>query len=196
MNAKLDFRANFARLAVELVTEFHRAFGQPIRTEPTIVPQNEFDLRARLLKEELDEYIDAYEADDIVGMADALGDMVVIVTGTTLVFGLNLEHLVRSYKTVNNWALTDAVYSATESLTTLEEFGRTLAAVMVLTCEEADRRGIPLRPVLYEIHASNMTKFGDDGTVLLREDGKVLKGPNFRLPNLAPILAQAGFPVE
>jgi predicted HAD superfamily Cof-like phosphohydrolase len=196
VNVKADSRADFARLAVELVTEFHRAFGQPIRTRPTVVSQDEFNFRARLLKEESGEYAEAYEAGDIVSMAGELSDIVVIVTGTSLVFGLDLEHLVRSYKALNNWTLTDAVHSAIGPFTTLDEFGRTLAAVMVLTCEEADRHGIPLQPVLCEIHAANMTKLGDNGTVLLREDGKVLKSPNFRPPNVAPILARAGFPVE
>ena len=35
-----------------------------------------------------------------------------------------------------------------------------------------------------EVHSSNMSKLGEDGTPILRDDGKVLKGPNFRRPNL------------
>ena len=36
-----------------------------------------------------------------------------------------------------------------------------------------------------EVHASNMSKLGADGKPVLREDGKVLKGPAFRRPDLA-----------
>ncbi|WP_253913349.1 nucleoside triphosphate pyrophosphohydrolase family protein [Pseudoruegeria sp. HB172150] len=39
-----------------------------------------------------------------------------------------------------------------------------------------------------EVHASNMSKLGADGRPVLREDGKVLKGPNFRPPDLARFL--------
>ena len=39
-----------------------------------------------------------------------------------------------------------------------------------------------------EVHASNMSKLGADGKPILRADGKFLKGPNYRLPNLYPIV--------
>lgn len=39
-----------------------------------------------------------------------------------------------------------------------------------------------------EVHASNMSKLGADGRPVLREDGKVLKGPDFRRPDLARVL--------
>lgn len=41
-----------------------------------------------------------------------------------------------------------------------------------------------------EVHASNMSKLGSDGRPVLREDGKVLKGPSFRRPDLARILSE------
>lgn len=40
-----------------------------------------------------------------------------------------------------------------------------------------------------EVHASNMSKLGADGRPVLREDGKVLKGPDFRPPDLAGVLS-------
>ncbi len=39
-----------------------------------------------------------------------------------------------------------------------------------------------------EVQASNMSKLGLDGKPILREDGKILKGPNFRPPNLAQFI--------
>ena len=39
-----------------------------------------------------------------------------------------------------------------------------------------------------EVHSSNMSKLGADGRPVLRKDGKVLKGPNFRPPDLASLL--------
>lgn len=40
-----------------------------------------------------------------------------------------------------------------------------------------------------EVHNSNMSKLGANGRPVLREDGKVLKGPDFFPPNLAVLLA-------
>lgn len=48
--------------------------------------------------------------------------------------------------------------------------------------------GFDLDAVLEEIHRSNMTKLGEDGKPLYREDGKVLKGPNYEPPNIAGVL--------
>ena len=45
--------------------------------------------------------------------------------------------------------------------------------------------GIDLDACYREVHSSNMSKLGEDGKPIYREDGKVLKGPNFRSPNLA-----------
>jgi len=46
-------------------------------------------------------------------------------------------------------------------------------------------------PGMAEVHASNMSKLGADGRPVLREDGKVLKGPAFFRPDLAAVLAGA-----
>ena len=40
-----------------------------------------------------------------------------------------------------------------------------------------------------EVHKSNLSKLGDDGKPVKREDGKVIKGPNYRPPNLAQFLS-------
>lgn len=45
--------------------------------------------------------------------------------------------------------------------------------------------------VFREIQASNMSKLGADGEPVLREDGKVMKGPNYFRPNIAGILEAA-----
>ena len=42
--------------------------------------------------------------------------------------------------------------------------------------------------VFQEIQSSNMSKLGADGQPMLREDGKVMKGPNYFRPNIAGIL--------
>tara|TARA_B100000614_G_scaffold241184_1_gene242121 strand:+ start:1051 stop:1455 length:405 start_codon:yes stop_codon:yes gene_type:complete len=44
--------------------------------------------------------------------------------------------------------------------------------------------------VFEEIQRSNMSKLGKDGKPIFREDGKVLKGPNYFKPNIQAILNQ------
>ena len=50
--------------------------------------------------------------------------------------------------------------------------------------------GLDLDDCFDEVHASNMSKLGNDGRPLKREDGKVLKGPNFFEPDLKSILEE------
>ena len=48
--------------------------------------------------------------------------------------------------------------------------------------------GIDLDDCFAEVHRSNMSKLGEDGEPIYREDGKVLKGPNFSEPDLTSVL--------
>jgi len=43
---------------------------------------------------------------------------------------------------------------------------------------------LPLEEAFLRVHKSNMSKLDDNGKPLYREDGKVLKGPNYQPPNL------------
>jgi predicted HAD superfamily Cof-like phosphohydrolase len=45
-----------------------------------------------------------------------------------------------------------------------------------------------LNEAITEVHRSNMSKLGEDGKPIYREDGKVLKGPHFTPPNLITII--------
>src|SRR6185369_7113579 len=48
--------------------------------------------------------------------------------------------------------------------------------------------GTNLDLVLEEVQRSNMSKLGEDGKPIYREDGKVLKGPNFSKPDIPAVL--------
>ena len=43
---------------------------------------------------------------------------------------------------------------------------------------------IPLQVAFTRVHKSNMSKLGEDGRPVLREDGKILKGPNYAPPDM------------
>jgi predicted HAD superfamily Cof-like phosphohydrolase len=73
----------------------------------------------------------------------------------------------------------------------LVEVADAFADLLYVTCGAALAFGIPIDEVLAEVHRSNMSKLGRDGKPVLRSDGKVLKGPGFTPPDLAPILLAA-----
>lgn len=63
-----------------------------------------------------------------------------------------------------------------------------LADIRYVTDGASLEWGIPLEKCLREVHRSNMSKLGPDGLPVLRADGKILKGPNFTLPQLDLLL--------
>lgn len=116
------------------VKEFHETYGAYISEESKLPDSSVRELRIALLQEEFDEYTKAEEDNDLVEIADALGDMMYIIYGTAISYG------------------------------------------------------IPLDDIFNEIHSSNMSKLGEDGKPIRREDGKILKGPNFFRPDIAKFL--------
>jgi predicted HAD superfamily Cof-like phosphohydrolase len=122
---------------IAAVHEFHSAFGLGIKNTPTAdLGESKNLLRYKLMREENEEYLEAANDNDLVEVADALGDMLYILCGTIIEHGMQHK---------------------------IEE-------------------------VFEEIQRSNMSKLGADGKPIYREDGKVLKGPNYFKPDLQSIL--------
>ena len=65
-----------------------------------------------------------------------------------------------------------------------EECLKELADVVYVCYQYAENMGWFLDEALNRVHESNMSKLGEDGKPIFREDGKVLKGPNYKPPNL------------
>ena len=122
---------------IKAVREFHQAFGLGIKEKPIAkLSAQKLQLRFDLMQEENEEYLEAAKNNDLVEVADALGDMLYILCGTIIEHGLQDK---------------------------IEE-------------------------VFNEIQRSNMSKLGADGKPIYREDGKVMKGPNYFKPNIGEIL--------
>lgn len=77
----------------------------------------------------------------------------------------------------------------------LVEVADAIADLLYVTYGAALTFGIPIEEVFTEVHRSNMTKVGPNGEVIKRDDGKVLKGPHFEPPAIAPILERHA-PIE
>ncbi len=124
---------------LEAVKAFHTAFKIGHRETPKAhLGMEKNMLRYKLMREENEEYLEAANNNDLVEVADALGDMLYILCGTIIEHGLQ-------YK--------------------IEE-------------------------VFEEIQRSNMSKLDENGEPIYREDGKVLKGPNYFKPNISKILGK------
>lgn len=117
------------------VVEFMHAFDQPVAQAPTVdVDEVRTKMRCDLIKEEYEELVEAVANNDIVGIADALADLLYVVYGAAATWG------------------------------------------------------VPIQDVFAEVHRSNMTKLGEDGKPVYREDGKVTKGPGYEAPRIAEMI--------
>ena len=122
---------------LDSVKLFHKKFNINYLNDPKAnIPEEIKELRFKLMEEENLEYLKASKENDIVEIADALGDMLYILCGTIISHGLQNK---------------------------IEE-------------------------IFQEIQNSNMSKLGDNGKPIYRDDGKVLKGPNYFKPNIRKIL--------
>ena len=62
-------------------------------------------------------------------------------------------------------------------------------ADLVYECYQyAENMGWLLDEALNRVHISNMSKLGEDGKPIYRDDGKVLKGPNYKPPDLSDLV--------
>lgn len=122
---------------IKAVRDFHEAFGLGVEQRPVAkLSMQKLKLRFDLMAEENEEYLEAAQNDDLVEVADALGDMLYILCGTILEHGM--QHKIED--------------------------------------------------VFNEIQRSNMSKLGKDGKPIYRDDGKVMKGPNYFKPDIQSIL--------
>ena len=63
-----------------------------------------------------------------------------------------------------------------------------LADLVYVCYQYAENMGWFLDEALDRVHQSNMSKLGEDGRPIYREDGKVLKGPNYEPPTLTDLI--------
>jgi predicted HAD superfamily Cof-like phosphohydrolase len=74
---------------LDMLVEFHTTGDVYLEEKPTIdIPSSVSELRTSLLEEELDEYRVAVKGHDLVGVADALTDLMYVLLGTYVSYGL------------------------------------------------------------------------------------------------------------
>ena len=70
----------------------------------------------------------------------------------------------------------------------LVEIADALTDILYVTYGMAHALGIPIDECFAEVQASNMSKLGEDGKPIYREDGNVMKGPSYFKPDLKNVL--------
>jgi predicted HAD superfamily Cof-like phosphohydrolase len=72
----------------------------------------------------------------------------------------------------------------------LVEIADALGDQLYILCGTILRHGMQhiIEDVFDEIQASNMSKLGEDGKPVLRDDGKILKGPGYFRPDLSKFI--------
>ena len=73
------------------VGHFMETFGQEVKTKPEFPDSDTVRLRIDLIREELDEFVDAISKEDLVEVADALTDILYVTYGAGHAFGINLD---------------------------------------------------------------------------------------------------------
>lgn len=73
----------------------------------------------------------------------------------------------------------EALYEGTK-----EQLAKELADLLYVVYGTAATYGIPIDEVFTRVHESNMSKLGAGGKPVYRNDGKVLKGPNYKEPTM------------
>jgi hypothetical protein len=185
----------------QLVTEFHRAAGRAVPAAPVgALVSSQATFYEDLLDEEMKELRVAVAGTDIVAVADALADVVYVACDITVAYGLGTSDALAHYPiaTVLTGEVLVEYLSGVMSdlhiafhLHDVAFISRCLASV-VAACDWAGFcYGFDLDPVVREVHKSNMTKLGPDGRFVARGDGKILKGPGYRPPDIAGALRSA-----
>ena len=71
-----------------------------------------------------------------------------------------------------------------------EKLLKELVDILYVVYGTAVSLGLDIDDAFDEVHKSNMLKLDDDGNPIFREDGKILKGPNYKAPDLKKIVKE------
>lgn len=162
----------------EQVCEFMRAGGQEVLTEFKEPTTKLALLRLGLIKEEIKELDEhGFKQDDVIEIADALGDILVVTYGAFAAFGMEpfvtfptpkpygqgIKPIVPTYRyaTQTVMAFEDCLYSLDKSLqdANYNHSISLLSQIIEIAYSTAFELGMNINAVMEAIHVSNMSKF-------------------------------------
>jgi len=74
----------------QMVMAFHQMCGQTVQPWPMVATSDDRDLRIALVQEECGELEEALSVGDLTGIAQELADVLYVVYGTAVTYGINL----------------------------------------------------------------------------------------------------------
>lgn len=80
---------------VDMMLEFHKVFGVPINTVPTMIDADDLLRRVTLISAEAAEFGDAARERDLIEMADALADLLYVTYGAAVELGIPIDEVFR-----------------------------------------------------------------------------------------------------
>ena len=146
-----------------MVEEFHNTFKAPVLSNPQIPSKERCDLRISLISEELEEMKEAIEKGDVVEVADALADLMVVLCGSILEFGMG-DKFEKLFEEVHRSNMSKACNSHQEAIETLLHYKKKDGTEGIYKEEEGK------------------------WLVYRKEDNKVLKSVNYSPANLLDII--------
>lgn len=151
----------------EQVRVFHERYGQPIGDKPELLTDERFKLRLKLVAEEFVELLEA-------------------TAGTEWMYSDTEDEYVGDM-------LARYIDEATYTEPDLVDMCDALADLDYVIEGMRVELGVNGEPIAEEVQRSNLSKLGADGFPVMREDGKVIKGPDFTPPDIAGVLLDQGW---
>ncbi len=148
--------------SIVLVQEFHEVFNHLVAVGPTLPDEATVSFRTNFIKEELDELADAVIENDIIGVADALGDIQYVLDGYFLNCGLHDKK--------------DAILQAIHT------------SNMSKACKDQAHAEATIASLKDANVEAYFEKVGDYYIVKRTSDGKVMKALGYKLPDLETAL--------
>jgi len=106
---------------IKMVEEFHNAFQAPVLTNPQIPSEKRCDLRISLMQEELNEIKEAIDKGELVDVADGFGDLMVVLCGSIIEFGLG-DKFNNIFDEIHRSNMSKACSTEEEAQMTLEHY--------------------------------------------------------------------------
>lgn len=154
---------------LEMVKEFHLAFGHPTSEKPCLVSMELAKQRAEYMLEEIEEYLHAVKEGNLTKIADALGDLKYFVLGTEIVHGLD------------NCAYTifDIIHNANMSKLCFSEEIANQTHAAYTNGEHPDKKGEKIHCYIKNVVINDKVLYA----VLRKDNNKVLKSIAFKSPD-------------
>jgi predicted HAD superfamily Cof-like phosphohydrolase len=186
---------------LQMVQEFHKAFGVFVPTQPIDRGHIHTAFRHKLLQEEFNETIDGILNEDLVEVLDGVIDQIYICLGTISDFGdgkritANLgifeSHLFNYEVQLPKFPSMLYIDNTRKLVEQSKAYDASvIEKIIVRNLKYLRRCGLysVFMDGFREVHRSNMSKLGEGGNPIYNEVGKVMKGPNYSKPQLANII--------